>query len=148
VLVPAAVSRLARVQPVFDLLFTIALAGEAIGSGLGAYESIRWPDEASHFVIPLLSAPIVYQVLVGLGAVTPPDPRPRAYAGAGIVTGLGVLALGAVWELVEWGADGAFGTDYSQGYEDTLSDLLADAVAAVLGGVLVAGARLRQREAV
>jgi uncharacterized membrane protein YjdF len=147
VLAPAVAGRLARVPPVFDLLFTLALAGEAIGTGLGAHGSISWPDEASHLVIPLLSAPIVYQILVGLTATSPPERGDlRAYVGAGIVTGIGVLALGAVWELVEWGADGTLGTDYSQGYRDTLSDLLADAIAAALAGVLVAGCRLRYRE--
>jgi GT2 family glycosyltransferase len=135
VLAPAVAGRLARVPPLFDLLFTLALAAEAIGGGgwLGL------GDTASHLVIPFLSAPIVYQVLVRLSAAAPPEGRRmgRRYVGAGVVCAAGVLALGAVWELVEWGADGAFGTDYSQGYEDTLSDLLADAVAAALGGVLV-----------
>ena len=146
-LVPAAAARLARVPPGFDLVFTLALAGEAIVSGLTGYGRIEWPDEASHLVIPFLSAPIVYQILVELSATSPPDGAAgaRAYVGAGIVTSAGVLALGAVWELVEWGADRGLGTDYSQGYEDTLSDLRADALAAALGGVLVAAWLHRQR---
>lgn len=146
VLAPALAARLARVPPGFDLIFTLALAGEAIATG--AYDWIDWPDEASHLVIPFLSAPIVYQILVELSATSPPDGArgPRPYVGAGIVTGVGVLAVGALWELVEWGADRGLGTDYSQGYEDTLSDLRADALAAVLGGVLVAAWLHRRRE--
>jgi hypothetical protein len=53
------------------------------------------------------------------------------------VTAASVLALGALLELVEWAADGAFGTNYSHGNRDTLVDLLADSIAAI-GGVLVA----------
>jgi GT2 family glycosyltransferase len=140
VLAPALTGRLARVAPAFDLLFTLALAAEAIGSGLGALDPIGWGDTESHLVIPFLSAPILYQVLVRLSAIPPLDVAPVAHpwVGAAVVTCIGVLALGALWELVEWGADGAFGTDYSEGYVDTLSDLLADAIAAAAGGVLVA----------
>lgn len=134
---PALAGRLARAAPAFDLLFALALAAEAI---LGGLDRIAWGDTESHLVIPFLSAPIVYQVLVRLSAIPPLDLArvPHPFIGAGLVTGIGVLALGAVWELVEWGADGAFGTDYSQGYTDTLTDLLADAIAAVAGGMLVA----------
>jgi hypothetical protein len=132
--------RLARVEPAFDLLFTMALAAEAIGTGLGALDGIGWGDDESHLLIPFLSAPIVYQVLVRLSAGPPPDRArvPHPFAGAALLTGVGVLALGAVWELVEWGADSLLGTDYSEGYTDTLSDLLADAIAAAAGGLLVA----------
>ena len=148
VLAPALAARLARVAPVFDLLFALALALEALASGLGGYDWIGWSDEASHLVIPLLSAPVVYGVLARLRATAPlpSGAGAREYAGAGIAGAVGVLALGALWELVEWGADRALGTDYSQGYEDTLSDLRADAIAAALGGLLVAG-WLRQEAA-
>lgn len=135
VLAPSVAGRLVRVPPAFDLLFTAALAGDAAGSGLAADV---WPDDASHLILPFLSAPIVYRVLLALGAAPPPAATRRAAVGAGIATAVGVLALGALWELVEWGSDVAFGTDYSQGYWDTLSDLLLDAIAAVLGGALVA----------
>ncbi len=139
VLMPALVGRLARVPAFFDLLFVLALAAEAIGSGLGAYDWIGAGDVGAHLAIPFLSAPVVYQVLARLGAIRTPDDDspPPSLAGLGIATAAGVLAIGAVWELVEWGADAALGTDYSPGYADTLSDLLADAVAAVLGGILV-----------
>ena len=139
VLAPAVAARLVRVAPALDLLLTLALAGEAGGTLLGG-GWLGLGDGVSHLLVPLLCAPVVYQLLVGLSAAFPPEGAPvaRRLAGAGIVSAAGVLALGAVWELVEWGADRAFGTDYSQGYTDTLSDLLADTVAAALGGILVA----------
>jgi hypothetical protein len=144
VLMPALASRLVRVPAGFDFMFAGALAIEALGSGLGAFHRIGWPEGASHLVIPFLSAPIVYQSFVRLGATPAPEDIParrppvRPGAGAGLLTAAGVLALGAVWELVEWGSDNALGTDYSLGYSDTLSDLLADTVAASGGGLLVA----------
>jgi len=137
VLVPAIASRMVRAPAAFDLLFAVTLAVEALGTGLGVYARVGWPAGGSHLLIPFVSAPIVYQAFVRLRATTPPE-EPRAAIGTGLLVAAGVLALGALWELVEWGADSVFGTDYSQGYTDTLWDLLADAFAASAGGVAVA----------
>jgi uncharacterized membrane protein YjdF len=137
VFVPAIASRMVRAPAAFDLLFAVTLAVEALGTGLGVYHRVGWPDGGSHLLIPFVSAPIVYYGFVRLRAITPPE-EARAAIGTGLVVTAGVLALGALWELVEWGADSVFGTEYSQGYTDTLSDLLADAFAASAGGVAVA----------
>jgi hypothetical protein len=51
---------------------------------------------------------------------------------------LAVLSLGLVWEFVEWVADAAFGTDFSQGYDDTRDDLRNNAIAAAGSAALVA----------
>ena len=146
VLVPALASRLARSPAGFDLAFTCSLVVEALGTGLGVYDRIGWPDTGSHLVIPLLAAPVIYQALARLDAVPPAgDAGVRRLVGAAVVTAAGVIALGAVWELVEWRADAVFGTDYSQGYTDTLTDLLADTIAAVAGAALVAAWLSRRR---
>jgi hypothetical protein len=140
VLPPALLGRLVRVHPAFDLLFAFALAAESTATGLGAYNSISCGDKLSHLVLPLLSGPVLYAGLVRLdAAATPPPARSaRFLLGGAVLTAVSVLALGALWELVEWAADGVFATNYSQGYRDTLLDLLADALAAIGGGVLVA----------
>jgi hypothetical protein len=145
VLPPALLGRLVRVEPTFDLLFSFALAAEATATGFGAYDSMGWGDTLSHLVLPMLSGPVLYAGLVRLGAAAAPSGAPaRFLLGAAVVTAASVLAVGTLWELVEWGADGAFGTNYSEAYPDTLVDLLADAIAAIGAGVLVA-ARLRHR---
>jgi uncharacterized membrane protein YjdF len=132
---PAALApRLIRVHPLLDLVFALALAAEAIGRGVATYGGA---DALSHIALPLLSGPILYVGLVRLGALPADSTAPRLLAAA-IVTGAAVLALGALWELVEWAVDSALGTNYSQGYQDTLVDLLADAIAAAGSGTLVA----------
>jgi hypothetical protein len=132
---PAALApRLVRVHPVLDLVFVLALAAESIGRGVVGYYR---GDALSHIVLPLLSGPILYTGLVRIGVLLQSSAPPR-FLGVGIVTAATVLAVGAVWELVEWAADGAFGTNYSQGYRDTITDLLRDAIASVGSGVLVA----------
>jgi hypothetical protein len=140
VLPPAVLGRVVHIHPAFDLLFSFALAVEATASGLGAYDSVSWGDTLPHLVLPVLSGPVLYVGLVRLGAAAQPSAAPTARfrLGAAVVSAASVLALGALWELVEWATDSAFGTNYSEGYRDTLVDLLADAVAAIGGGVLVA----------
>lgn len=127
-LLPAALaSRVFGVSPVLDLVFTLALAAEAAGSALATHGLIGWDDRISHVVLPLLSGSVVYGALERIR-------RPRRPAVAGLITGSAVLAIAAVWEVVEWGVDAAVGTNFSMGSDDTLSDLSADAVAAAGAG--------------
>jgi hypothetical protein len=140
VLPPALAARFAGVPPAFDLVFTLALAAEAIGTKLGAYDAISSGDTLSHIALPFLSGPVVYGVLARLGLVTEPGAArgPRRLLRAATVTAAGILALGVAWELVEWAADSALGTDYSRGHTDTRADVINDAIAAAASGVLVA----------
>jgi hypothetical protein len=122
VLVPSVVARCVRVNPILDLGFAVALGAQAVGR---PFES---GDTIPHLVLPLLSGPVLYVGLMRLG-IAPRLP--------GVTTFVGVLTLGVAWELVEWLADTALGTNYSQGYGDTAGDLLNDAIAAAASGVLV-----------
>ena len=141
VLAPALAARVARVPPAFELVFTLALAAEAIGTKLGAYDSVSWGDTLSHTALPFLSGPVVYGILARLGVASEPGTArgTRALLRGATVTAVGILALGVVWEVVEWAADSALGTDYSRGYGDTRADLTGDAIGAVASGALVAG---------
>jgi hypothetical protein len=130
VMVPSVGARLVRVHPALDLLFALALAAEAVVGGGG-------DDTLPHVALPLLSGPVLYTGLLRLGAVAEVHDSPRALFAAALVTVACVMALGAAWELVEWGADGALGTDYSQGTDDTRVDLLNDLIGAAGGGALV-----------
>jgi hypothetical protein len=140
VLPPAFAGRFVRVHPAFDLIFALALLAEVVVSSLGAYDSIGWGDGLSHIVLPLLSGPIMYAGIVRLrgGAEFGAAPTTRSLLGPALVTAAAVLCLGVAWELVEWVVDAAFGTDFSQGYDDTFEDLRNDAIAAAGSGALVA----------
>jgi hypothetical protein len=140
VLPPAFAGRYVRVNPAFDFLFAFALLVEVVATSLGAYDSISWGDRLSHIVLPLLSGPVLYAGIVRLRGGRDVDraPTARSLLASAAITALAVLSLGVVWELVEWVADGAFGTDFSQGYEDTRDDLRNDAIAAAGSAALVA----------
>jgi hypothetical protein len=140
VLPPAFAGRLVAVYPAFDLIFALALLTEVVATSLGAYDSISWGDGLSHVVLPLLSGPILYAGILHVrrGAEAEGTAAPRSLLGAGLVTATAVVCLGVVWELVEWVVDAVFGTDFSQGTDDTLDDLRNDAFAAAASGGLVA----------
>jgi hypothetical protein len=55
------------------------------------------------------------------------------------------IALGAIWELVEWQSDMLFGTDMSLGYSDTLGDMVCDVIGGFAGAVLVVLVLTRRR---
>jgi hypothetical protein len=137
---PAFAGRLVPVHPAYDFIFALALLAEVVATSLGAYDSISWGDGLSHVVLPLLSGPILYAciILVRGGADVEGTQARRSCLRPGLVTAAAVLCLGAVWELVEWVVDAVFGTDFSQGSDDTLDDLRNDAFAAAGSGALVA----------
>jgi hypothetical protein len=123
-------SRLFGASPLLDLVFTLALAAEAAGSALATHGLIGWDDRISHLVLPLLSGSVVYGALQRTRV-------PHRPAVAGLVTGAAVLAIAAVWEVVEWGVDATIGTNFSMGSADTAGDLSTDAVAAAGAGAAV-----------
>jgi hypothetical protein len=124
---------------VFDLALVTALTLQAWGEALGLYDSITWFDNVVHFTMPFFGAPTLYIVLARLDVV--PDPRDdttgRHYAGMAIITfSLGV-ALGGLWEIVEWSSDNTVGSSLQIDNDDTVGDLIADSLGALCGAALL-----------
>ncbi|HMA47934.1 MAG TPA: hypothetical protein VKP11_12190, partial [Frankiaceae bacterium] len=51
------------------------------------------------------------------------DTRGRHYLGIAVITVALGLAVGALWEMVEWGADQLVGSNLSKSDTDTVTDL-------------------------
>lgn len=123
----------------YDLSVVLAVSLQAWGEALRLYDSVSWFDNVMHFTVPLLGAPVVYIVLARLDVV--PDPRDethvRHYVGMFIVTLALGLAIGAVWEMVEYGSDNTLGSDLQLGNADTVGDLIADGLGALCGAALL-----------
>lgn len=122
-----------------DLAVVLALALQGFGEALGLYDDVAWFDRVVHVLIPMVAGPTLAIALARLDVI--PDPQDattaRHHAGLWIVAAALGLSVGAVWEIFEYASDGLVGSDLSQGNVDTVGDLLADTVGAILGGGLL-----------
>jgi hypothetical protein len=123
----------------YDLAVVLALTLQAWGEALGLYDTITWFDNVVHFTLPFFAAPTLYIVLARLDVV--PDPRDettgRHYAGIAIITFALGVALGGLWEIVEWSSDNVAGSSLQLGNDDTVGDLIADSLGALCGAALL-----------
>ncbi|WP_378144513.1 hypothetical protein ACFJGV_13535 [Cnuibacter sp. UC19_7] len=131
------VPRFIGVRVGFDLAFCLTLLVAAWSNVLDLYTTVPWWDVPVHLLCTGLLAAMAYLVLERLGMVGGPGARhPRATAV--IVTGVSGLALGAVWEMVEWFGRAVIDPTIFVGYDDTIGDLAVDAVGSLVAGVIVA----------
>jgi hypothetical protein len=137
-------ARLVNLPRVYDLCLTLAMALQGFGEVFGLYDRFLHFDDLVHFTLPMLTAPVVYIALARLDVV--PDPRDEThlkhYTGIFVVTLALGIAIGALWEIVEWRSDAWFGTSLSVNNDDTVGDLVRDSLGALAGAaLLVAWAR-------
>jgi hypothetical protein len=135
----ALLARVVNLPRPYDLGFVVVLTLHAVGEALGWYDSLWWFDRVVHVVLPCLVAPVLYIGLARLDVL--PDPRDettsRHYLGMAIVTFCLGMAVGGLWEIVEFTSDGTLDTALSEGNSDTVGDLVADAVGSLLGANLL-----------
>ena len=135
----ALLARAVNLPRAYDFGFVLVLTLHAAGEALGWYDSLEWFDRIVHVVLPCLVAPVLYIGLARLEVL--PDPRDdtnvRHYTGIAIVAFCLGMAVGGLWEIVEFASDGVLDTALSEGNPDTVGDLVADAVGSLLGASLL-----------
>ena len=131
--------RLALLPRVYDLCLVLAVTLQAWGEALHLYDSISWFDNVVHFSIPFFAGPTLYIVLARLDVV--PDPKDdthlQHYIGLGIVAFALGVAVGGLWEIVEWSSDNTLGSRLQLSNDDTVGDLIADSLGSLCGAVLL-----------
>jgi len=133
-LIPSLVERSYRVTLPFelDLLITLSIfLNTFMGEGMNFYQKVRLYDKALHIygsaVVGLLAFVVVYtlnytrKVRLSLPFI-------------GFFTITFAIAMGAVWEIMEFAVDSLFGKTTQNGLADTMWDLVNDFV----GGVITA----------
>lgn len=125
----------------FAVSFTLLVA--AWSNVLDLYRTIWWWDIAVHFVLAGAMAVVAYLFLAHYGIVAVPSARGFTTIGAVVLTTALGLALGAVWEMVEWFGYTFLVDDIYVTYDDTIGDLAAGGIGALCAGLLMArGPRL------
>jgi hypothetical protein len=133
------VPRLLRLPVLFDWAFLVAWSLQELGTAAGFWSRISWWDTLVHGVLPAVLAPTAYLLLVRLGVL--PDllahEGTRARIGAVMVVFLIAAGFGTVYELYEWTSDTYLGTLYQPNNADTMTDILANDVGGLVGGLLL-----------
>ena len=113
----------------------IATLANIAGYVWNLYDQIRLFDEILHafttFALTLPIALFLYRVIL-IGART----RPLLFVLA--VASLG-LAIGAVWEIAEWAYDQIVPGNVILGKNDTIIDLMVDAIGSIVAGIVIVG---------
>jgi hypothetical protein len=147
VLLGAVVPRALGLHGVHDPLLGLVLSAAAWMGLLDLYAAVPWLDLAVHLVATGVLADLAWRTLVRVGAVASPQ---TAVTGAGapmparpalgtvvVTTALGVM-LAVLWELGEWAGATFVDGSINVGYTDTLGDLAAGGVGALVAGLLLA----------
>lgn len=131
--------RLVSLPRLYDLSFVLGMSVQGWGEALGAFDAIPWFDNAVHVLVPMLTAPVLYLGLARLDVLPDPKDETRTghYVGIFVVALCLGLAIGAVWEIVEWSSDGLVGSNLSEGNTDTVTDLIADGSGSLVGAALL-----------
>jgi hypothetical protein len=133
------VARAVNLPRLYDLSFCVAMLFTGWGEALGLYDKISWYDNVVHFGVPMLSAPVTYIALARLEVL--PDPRDdtglhRSVGIFAVTFALG-MAIGGLWEILEWSSDNTVGSSLQLSNDDTVGDLIADALGSLVGAALL-----------
>jgi hypothetical protein len=141
------VPRLLHLPVLFDVAFLVAWTLQELGQVAGFWSRFAWWDTLVHTAMPAVLAPTAVILLIRAGAL------PDVLRPAGRIQALGAVMLvflvaggfGSVYEIYEWFSDLHFGTTYQPDNFDTMTDMTANVVGGLAGGVLLVAAAGRRR---
>lgn len=122
----------------FDALFCASIIGAAWAALLDYYELIGWLDLAVHGLVTGLIGAAAALVVDRVGVLDPAARRRRAGTTLGVVATTSAIALAALWEIGEWLGHTFLDDSIQVGYTDTVTDLVAGCVGAVVAAAVVA----------
>ncbi|HET6560493.1 MAG TPA: hypothetical protein VFG72_01335 [Marmoricola sp.] len=130
------------VRPVLDAATGLVLVGAAWCSLLDLYLRYDGLDLGVHLAATGLAATALHEALTRLGLLAGADAAylRHARAGVGLVVVTLGLALGVLWEVAEWFGHTMVDNRIQVGYDDTLGDLVAGGLGALVAWALLARA--------
>ncbi|MDX6317723.1 MAG: hypothetical protein QOD35_1123 [Nocardioidaceae bacterium] len=140
--------RMVPTRPVVDLTYGATLLFAAWSAVEDLYVRYDELDNVVHTVACGLVAAVVHRLLVTASVLPPATDRSLRRAGTGVVVAVWALglALGTLWEAGEWFGHTHLDQRIQVGYSDTIGDLMADCLGALVAGLVVArSARVRSR---
>jgi hypothetical protein len=141
------VPRLLRLPVLFDVAFLCAWTLQELGQVAGFWSRFPWWDTLVHTALPAVLAPTAVILLIRAGAlpdVLAPVGRMQT-VGAVMIVFLVAGGFGSVYEIYEWFSDSHLGTTYQPDNSDTMTDITANDIGGLAGGVLLVAATRRHR---
>ena len=139
--------RLMRLPVLFDVAFLVAWTLQELGQVAGFWSRFPWWDTLVHTALPAVLAPTGAILLIRAGAL--PDvlrPARRIQTvGAVLLVFLVAAGFGTGYEIYEWFSDSHVGTHYQPDNSDTITDITANDIGGLAGGVLLVAATGRRR---
>ena len=111
----------------------LAFAMHVMGHTLGWYQNYAWYDTMLHFSVPLVTVLILYALSQATNWIW--DWRKVTPLEVGIYLFAMSVALGTMWEILEFGMDQLFGTREQDDLYDTMIDLIMDVSGAAVGAI-------------
>jgi hypothetical protein len=139
--------RMVPTRPGVDLTYGATLLFAAWSAVEDLYVRYDWLDNVVHTVACGLVAAVVHRLLVTVSVLPPATDHSLRRAGTGVVVTIWALglALGTMWEAGEWFGHTYLDQRIQVGYGDTVADLMADCLGALVAGLVVArSARVRR----
>ncbi|UKJ64831.1 hypothetical protein H1Q78_05450 [Cellulosimicrobium cellulans] len=139
------VPRALGVTAPLDVAFGGTLLASAWAAQLEWYRAVPWLDLPVHAACTGLVAAVAYVALLRTGLLADPGTLRPGRARAGtlvVVSGLGAV-LAVLWELGEWAGHTYLDDRIGVGYGDTVTDLAAGLLGAVVAGLLLPGSLRR-----
>lgn len=121
-----------------DIAVSVTLLVAAWSNVYDLYTSIWWWDIVVHFVLAGELALVAYLFLARFAIVPQPTAQGFTTAGAVLLTAVLGLALGALWEMVEWFGYVVITDDIHVTYHDTIGDMAAGGLGALCSGWVLA----------
>lgn len=131
------VPRIFHLPRPFDLAYCSTVLLATWSGAAGWYEAIPWWDWAVHLVTNGAIAAAVYLVLARIRVVHEMHDHtlPHSRVALAVLTGAFGLAVGAIWEFVEWIGEQYAPNTVHVGYIDSIGDLSAGGLGSLIAGV-------------
>ena len=143
------VPRLLRLPLIFDVAFLVVWSLQALGQVGGFWSRVPWWDTLVHGALPAVLAPTALMLLIRIGVL--PDVVAvrgrRSAIGTVLLVFLIAAGFGTVYEIYEWFGDAHLGTRYQPDNVDTMTDIVANGVGGLVGGLWLAAWVARARGA-